>query len=138
LESEGKWFWNGNFSWNGYEPNNGDSVSVTGSITSRTDVYGKQYFTIDVLNFTNYLMTSVINSNYKFDTLKALLNQNYPNPFNPTTTILFSLKNSSSTKLSVYNILGREVQVLLNDELSAGNYKINCDGQNLPSGIYIY
>ena len=64
--------------------------------------------------------------------------QNYPNPFNPSTTISLSLKNSGLTKLSVYDILGREVQVLLNDELSAGNYKINFDGQNLSSGIYIY
>jgi hypothetical protein len=64
--------------------------------------------------------------------------QNYPNPFNPNTTISFSLKNSGLTRLSVYDILGREVQVLLNDELSAGNYKINFDGQNLSSGIYIY
>jgi N-acetylneuraminic acid mutarotase len=64
--------------------------------------------------------------------------QNYPNPFNPTTTITYILPNKGKVKLSVYDMLGREVEVLVNAEQSAGIYQVPFDAANLPSGIYLY
>lgn len=64
--------------------------------------------------------------------------QNYPNPFNPTTNIEFQIPNSGYVKLVVYNMLGKEVQKLVNQELVAGTYEVDFDGSNLPSGVYYY
>jgi hypothetical protein len=64
--------------------------------------------------------------------------QNHPNPFNASTIIKFSLKFPSHIKLNVYNILGAEVQTLINENKSAGSHQISFDAKNLPSGIYIY
>ena len=66
------------------------------------------------------------------------LNQNYPNPFNPTTSINFSLAEPSLVKLSVYNLLGEEVQVLKNEFMNAGSFNITFDAASLPSGMYLY
>jgi hypothetical protein len=62
--------------------------------------------------------------------------QNYPNPFNPTTTIEFSLPERSFVKLTVYNALGQEVAVLVDEEKSPGKYTVTFDGSKLPSGVY--
>jgi hypothetical protein len=66
------------------------------------------------------------------------LRQNYPNPFNPSTTIKFELPKSSVVTLSVFDILGREVSVLVNDRRDAGVYEVKFDGVNLASGVYFY
>jgi hypothetical protein len=66
------------------------------------------------------------------------LSQNYPNPFNPSTAIEFDIPKASLTKLIIYDLLGKEVNVLVNEELKAGIYKINFDGSNLSSGVYFY
>lgn len=67
-----------------------------------------------------------------------ILRQNYPNPFNPTTQISFSLKENSFVSLKVYDILGREVAVLVNEVLTAGNHQVQFNGSSLKSGIYFY
>ena len=67
-----------------------------------------------------------------------VLKQNYPNPFNPTTTIEFGIPESGFVTLAVYNLLGEQVGLLVNENLSAGNYKADWDAGDLPSGIYIY
>ncbi len=64
--------------------------------------------------------------------------QNYPNPFNPTTKIQFSLPKSLVVKLSIYNTLGQEIVILINQELSAGTYSIDFDASKLNNGIYFY
>ncbi len=69
---------------------------------------------------------------------KFILYQNYPNPFNPSTSIRFTVSNSQLVTLKVFDILGKEVAVLLNKELSAGHYEVEFDGRNLSSGIYFY
>ena len=66
------------------------------------------------------------------------LSQNYPNPFNPTTNIKFALSKPAPTKISVYDLLGRTIQTLLNRKLESGYYEINFNGDNLPSGVYLY
>jgi hypothetical protein len=66
------------------------------------------------------------------------LKQNYPNPFNPSTKINFSVPEESFVSLKVYNVQGEEVAVLVNENLSSGNYNANWDASNLPSGVYVY
>jgi hypothetical protein len=67
-----------------------------------------------------------------------VLYQNYPNPFNPSTTIKFELPKSSMVRLSVYDLPGREVTVLVNERVEAGVHEVNFDGSNLASGVYLY
>lgn len=66
------------------------------------------------------------------------LDQNYPNPFNPTTTISFSIPTRSFVSLKVYDLLGREVAVVLSEELVAGKHERQWEAENLPSGVYFY
>ncbi len=66
------------------------------------------------------------------------LEQNYPNPFNPTTTIKYSLKQTSKVELEVYNILGALVGTLVNDVRQAGEYKIVWNASEYASGVYFY
>ena len=62
---------------------------------------------------------------------------NYPNPFNPSTTIRYSLAEFSQVKLVVYNILGQEIQTLVQTSQLPGKYTAKFDGTHLPSGVYI-
>ena len=66
------------------------------------------------------------------------LDQNYPNPFNPSTTIDFAIPQSSFITLKIYNILGNEIETLLNEQRPAGVYKVNWMPTDLPNGIYLY
>ncbi|MDP4115994.1 MAG: T9SS type A sorting domain-containing protein, partial [Bacteroidota bacterium] len=66
------------------------------------------------------------------------LSQNYPNPFNPSTTIRYSIKDAGLVKLEIYDILGRKVATIVNEEKPAGEYEVNFNGNNLASGIYFY
>jgi hypothetical protein len=66
------------------------------------------------------------------------LYQNYPNPFNPSTKIKFGLPKAANVKLTVYDVLGREVAMLVNEYMQARTYEIDFDGTALPSGVYFY
>jgi hypothetical protein len=73
-----------------------------------------------------------------------VLQQNYPNPFNPGTTIKFGIPNIEgdamplNTKLSVFDMLGREVAVLVDEDLLPDSYTVQFDGTNFASGVYFY
>lgn len=66
------------------------------------------------------------------------LEQNYPNPFNPSTTIKFSLERTNHTSLRVYDMLGREVAVVVDETLTSGTYEYQFNGENLSSGVYLF
>jgi hypothetical protein len=66
------------------------------------------------------------------------LGQNYPNPFNPSTTIQFNLPSKSYASLKVFDMLGREVAMLVDEELSAGNHTRQWNAMNMSSGVYFY
>jgi len=70
--------------------------------------------------------------------LSLSLAQNWPNPFNPSTTISYQLPGSSSVRLVVYDLVGREVATLVNEVESAGTHMVKFDGSNLASGTYVY
>lgn len=69
---------------------------------------------------------------------KYSLAQNYPNPFNPVTAVQFTIAQESFTTLKVYDAIGREVAVLVNERKAAGSYKIHFDASQLASGVYYY
>ncbi|MCX6145592.1 MAG: T9SS type A sorting domain-containing protein, partial [Ignavibacteriales bacterium] len=66
------------------------------------------------------------------------LAQNYPNPFNPSTTLQFQVPQKSLVSLKVFDLLGRELATLVNEERQAGIYRVTWDASKLPSGVYFY
>lgn len=90
-----------------------------------------------ILNFFNSIITSSPKEN-NFVADNFSLSQNYPNPFNPSTVIKFSLPYSGFAKLSVYDINGREILNLVNENLSSGEFERIFDGSKIASGIYFY
>jgi len=69
---------------------------------------------------------------------KIMIHQNYPNPFNPNTSIRFNLPKSSEVTLTVYTLLGEEIQTLIKEEMPAGAHQVEWDAKDLASGIYLY
>lgn len=95
------------------------------------DVSGKMYF---IQNNTVLNISEKTNSKlFSFS-----LSQNYPNPFNGTTLIQFSLERKHHVKLKLFNTLGQEVTVLIDEELQSGNYSKIFRPDELPSGVYFY
>jgi hypothetical protein len=83
-------------------------------------------FTIGIKPISNYIPENF------------LLYQNYPNPFNPATNIKFDLPKSTLVKIKIYDILGKEIETLVNENLLPGSYKIDWNASQYPSGIYFY
>ena len=93
----------------------------------------------DITKFKTAQDTILSVNNNEIDVPKEYyVDQNYPNPFNPTTVISFGLPKSGITTLKIYNILGQEVAVLVNEYLEAGNYKFEFNASDLASGMYVY
>ncbi len=69
---------------------------------------------------------------------KYSLGQNYPNPFNTRTVVSFSLPVDSKVSIKVYDVMGREVQTLVNERMGAGKYEVRFDGSGMTSGVYFY
>ncbi|MDA0986830.1 MAG: alpha-amylase family glycosyl hydrolase [Bacteroidetes bacterium] len=118
------------------------------------DIYTQQKFEVQntvipnftipaytALMFTNKtnqelgIVTSALTENKNIPKKYNLL-QNYPNPFNPITTIEYDLPIESKVKVLIFDLFGREVQILENQNKESGTYKINFNGKNLASGIY--
>ncbi len=87
---------------------------------------------VDVSNTTS------VEDNRNIQPSRYILEQNYPNPFNPTTNISYSIPNTGYVSLKVYDALGREAAVLVNEVKPAGNYLVNFNAARLASGIYFY
>ena len=85
-----------------------------------------------------YLVTSVWEKTGEVVPTAYSLSQNYPNPFNPSTTIKYELPKSSHVSLTVFDILGREVSVLVNERRDAGVHEVRFEAAGLASGVYFY
>jgi hypothetical protein len=66
------------------------------------------------------------------------LSPNYPNPFNPSTQITYSVPKATNATLKVYDVLGREIAVLVNERKQPGEYKVTWNAEGVPSGVYFY
>jgi hypothetical protein len=88
----------------------------------------------------NYVFTVLAATSVENNTVPVSysLKQNFPNPFNPTTTISFSIPKSEVVRISVYDVTGRVVDELVNDNLTAGNYNTVWDANKFASGVYFY
>jgi hypothetical protein len=139
---------------------NYDSVSTAGRMNGKpvgVEYHGSDYKTI-TLSFPLYFMnkeqakellrnilinkfteiTSVESSNEKNLPAYYSLEQNYPNPFNPGTSIKYNISTECKVTLKVYDLLGKEVAVLVNQQQKPGNYIVLFEANNLTSGIYLY
>ncbi|MCW9066359.1 MAG: T9SS type A sorting domain-containing protein [Ignavibacteriaceae bacterium] len=100
------------------------------SMVSKT-VYQSALISYDELNVTDAQNEGSVPSEFK-------LEQNYPNPFNPSTTISWQSPVGSHQTLKVFDLLGSEVAILVDEEKPAGSYEISFDASDLPSGTYFY
>jgi len=92
---------------------------------------------IYLVKVTSDGLTAIENQN-GISPISFILEQNYPNPFNPATTIKYSIPQVSHVNISVYDLIGREVAILVNETQSAGSHQMTFKAQNLSSGIYFY
>lgn len=119
--------------FNKYYHTSGDLISL----------FNQTYFhKMSQLSITTLSSFAQINQFTSIDNIEKpftyQLKQNYPNPFNPSTIIEFNLAEASFVKLSVYSITGQVVKELVNDYKPSGNYKIDFNATDLPSGVYLY
>lgn len=123
---------------------NANNIAITGDVAVRD--YNDKIVIVYVLACNNGLgayaisidsistnITENINENFSFT-----LSQNYPNPFNPITNIKYSLNEAGFVTLKIYDVLGKEIEVLVNDYKNAGVYYHSWDGTEYSSGIYFY
>jgi hypothetical protein len=105
------------------DENNGWVVGVNGTVLKMSD--GSTHAE------DNQPSNSVIPDHF-------VLFQNYPNPFNPSTSMCFHLPQSSFVTLKIYNLLGQEIETIINEQRFAGTHEINWTARGVPSGIYFY
>ncbi len=100
--------------------------------------YGMEELIGAVINKVGYGILSGVKEPINSIPSDFELFQNYPNPFNPSTIITFEIPKDNFVELSVYDILGREVEKLVSEFKQAGRYTVDFNGNNLSSGLYIY
>ena len=132
LETEG---------WNnlGFVPGHGNSNSAKlYSFTDNFPTGGSQFSyrlkQIDIDGSFEY--SDIIETEINIESFQ--LAQNFPNPFNPTTIIQYTVPHKSTVLLEVYDVLGKEVSTLVNEDKAGGSYEVNFNANNISSGIYYY
>jgi hypothetical protein len=90
------------------------------------------------LYWSEIIPTAIYHFNDSEIPIKFALNHNYPNPFNPTTMINYQLPMTKDVELSIYNLLGQKVVVLVSEKQQAGQYQVEWDASGFASGIYYY
>ena len=129
----------GTFS-NGFEVSNSTdliTISITGQSFSGISTNSNSQIISGFLGASDYIITDIQDKQRIIPTVYNLY-QNYPNPFNPSTTIKYSIPQLSFVTLKIYDILGREVTSLVNEEQAVGVYKIQFNSNKLSSGVYFY
>ncbi len=137
---------NSQVNWSSFSTGFGNSTSVNLSVRSITGqpLFGNGSNSTTNIGsgfFYNPNTTGIITTveEYKNNIPSIYkLQQNYPNPFNPSTKINWQLPISSFVSLKVYDVLGNEVVILVNEEKPAGTYEVTWNATNLPSGVYFY
>ena len=90
------------------------------------------------LSIAEVLITTLSAPEDSYMPMEYSLEQNWPNPFNPSTSIRYSLKEAGLTTLSIFDIMGREVMELVNENQPVGRYQLSFDGSQVPAGLYFY
>ncbi|OGU82230.1 MAG: hypothetical protein A2W11_10640 [Ignavibacteria bacterium RBG_16_35_7] len=122
----------GNYEWVVQAPDTSRECIMKISYEDDSSIFDESDASFYIDNPTSVYPSSIILPD-KYD-----LHQNYPNPFNPSTTISWQLAAGSNATLKVYDILGKEIETLVNEEKLAGTYELNWNAANLPSGVYFY
>lgn len=152
--------WNKTKTADKYRVQVADGLTIIPSIIIADTTLADTTLTLKQLNYNRIYTWSVMALNqygnsglaepFKFKTLVSsgieddarptsyTLSQNFPNPFNPTTQIAFSIPENGFTLMKIYNMLGQQVEELISKNLNPGNYTIEFNAANLPSGVYIY
>lgn len=139
-------FSNDTVSWN-FSYTAPDSLTIDTLYSVGNSVNGNGNPSQDQWNFAQNFVIHIIDNPVNVFAENSIpedfiLYQNYPNPFNPSTTLSFVISNSSFVSLKVYDILGNEIAVLVNEELASGEYKVEFNTSSIKhqpsSGIYLY
>ncbi|MGE5402297.1 MAG: cohesin domain-containing protein [Ignavibacteriales bacterium] len=120
----------GNFSWKPATWQRNQTHTIIISVTDGFDVV-KDTSKITASKMTDVEPGNTVVTDYS-------LHQNYPNPFNPSTKIVYALPQASKVRLSVFNLLGQEIAVLVNEFQNAGKHSVQFNASNLTSGMYLY
>jgi len=123
-------------------------IGFVNGFGTTTDIHNYSFTDSDVQTGTYYYRLKQVDYNGIYDysdvvqvdvaPVNFALEQNYPNPFNPSTIISYGIPVKSNVTLKVFDVLGNEVAILVNEEKPAGSYEVEFDASALPSGIYFY
>jgi photosystem II stability/assembly factor-like uncharacterized protein len=132
---------NDNDGWNkiGFVPGHGTTTETQHySFTENNVKPGKYQYKLKQIDYDGtFEYSQIVEVEIPFVN-EFSLSQNYPNPFNPTTSLQYAIGSRQFVTLKVYDILGREIAILVNEEKPAGEYEAEFNAANLPSGIYFY
>ncbi|MGH2574731.1 MAG: S8 family serine peptidase, partial [Ignavibacteria bacterium] len=117
--------------FNGLNPTGNWILSIRDTAAADSGILKAWCLMITYVNTTGGISTITIPNKYS-------LKQNYPNPFNPVTKISYNLPEAGNVKLIVFDILGREVEILINEYKQAGEYTFEFNAHNYSSGVYFY
>lgn len=145
LSSEATWI---SFSSDSGNINAGDTINITvtflgdlinNGINTATIIlldphHGPINIPVEVFGETS----TEVSDNFSQTAMTFQLFQNYPNPFNPSTSIRYSLPETQNVIIKIYNILGKEMATIVNEEKIKGSYLINFNMNDYPSGVYLY
>ncbi|NIR71416.1 T9SS type A sorting domain-containing protein [candidate division KSB1 bacterium] len=126
---------------NGGKPTSNESLRISGTLgqplvgqsenASTTSSSGFWYQTVDIVTSVEQIPDETLPKEFR-------LEQNYPNPFNPTTTIAFQIPKRSDVTLKLYDIRGRKITTILDEQLDPGKYEVKFNASALSSGVYFY
>ena len=125
----------GNWSWIESEES---GLPSAGTVAIRFSKDNGQQYRLDDIRLIGVVRDATSSEIINEIESKISLSQNYPNPFNPATSIRYQLPESQRVKMSVYDMLGREVSILVNEIKSAGTHSVSWDASGMSSGIYMY
>jgi hypothetical protein len=131
----------GNSDWEviGYVPGFGTTTEpISYSYTDSEVLAGKYTYRLKQIDFDGSFKYSPEVEVEVSVPLEFVLEQNYPNPFNPSTTVKFQIPELSFITIKVFDILGNEIETLVDEEKPAGIYELTWNATNLPSGVYFY
>ncbi len=131
IDESGNIFVAGNFKYTvDFDPGIGTFNLTAGGSTGSDDIFIAKYLPDGIFTDVDEIDNNI--------PIAFELNQNYPNPFNPSTKISFQIAKTAFTSLKVFDVLGNEIESIVNKELQAGNYVFDFDAGNLSNGVYFY